>query len=405
MMYFYRLFLFSIIFLFPVSLISQPLEWMEITDDYELPEGLRFFGHSFEDSNIEAWYLELDLNENGLAVEAIPGSDFQSISDYDDKEGVYAAVNGGYFAGEDVVSAVVTPDGDVPTRNIATLNRDGNTHHVTRSMFSLDDEIKPSVDWIYHHGLNVDDIYRYEEPLPNAPGEPSESPPAVDDGEIMEGLATGIGGGPVLITEGEENITHDDEVFFGSGIQAGSNRARTAVGYTEDNRVIMMVVSEAGSSTGVTLSRLAEELLELDVVAAMNLDGGGSSQMTLDQENILSTGRSIPNVLAVVSRGRVTSAAVTGDDELPRSVRLHQNHPNPFNPDTSIPFSIDHAVPVTLTIYDMTGRKVATVIQNETYSAGRHSVRFDASELSTGTYVYRLSTPEMTRSRLMTLIR
>ena len=160
MMYFYRLFLFSIIFLFPVSLISQPLEWMEITDDYELPEGLRFFGHSFEDSNIEAWYLELDLNENGLAVEAIPGSDFQSISDYDDKEGVYAAVNGGYFAGEDVVSAVVTPDGDVPTRNIATLNRDGNTHHVTRSMFSLDDEIKPSVDWIYHHGLNVDDIYR-----------------------------------------------------------------------------------------------------------------------------------------------------------------------------------------------------------------------------------------------------
>ena len=221
----------------------------------------------------------------------------------------------------------------------------------------------------------------------------------------MEGLATGIGGGPVLITEGEENITHDDEVFFGSGIQAGSNRARTAVGYTEDNRVIMMVVSEAGSSTGVTLSRLAEELLELDVVAAMNLDGGGSSQMTLDQENILSTGRSIPNVLAVVSRGRVTSAAVTGDDELPRSVRLHQNHPNPFNPDTSIPFSIDHAVPVTLTIYDMTGRKVATVIQNETYSAGRHSVRFDASELSTGTYVYRLSTPEMTRSRLMTLIR
>lgn len=400
----YRL-LISALLLIPWGLNAQPLDWQEIDDEFDLPDGLRFFQHSFDDSNVEAWYLEVDPGNPDLAIEAIPGSDFQSISDYGDKDGVYAAINGGYFGGNQVFSTVVTPDGEVPTRNISTLNRDGNTHHVTRSMFSLNEEFQPSVDWIFHHGLQVADIYRYDKPLPNAPGDPSESPPAVEDGDIMGGLVTGIGGGPVLITDGEENITYDDEVFFGSGIQRDQNRARTAVGFTEDNRVIMMVVSESGASRGFSLSRLADELIELGAVGAMNLDGGGSSQMTLDQQNILATGRSIPNVLAVVSGDEATSTEIQNIDELPENIQLHQNYPNPFNPVTFIPFSLDAPSAVTITIYDMAGRKVKSVIENQNFSAGRNTVSLDASGLSTGTYIYQLSTPEFTQSQMMTLIK
>ncbi|WP_340106007.1 family 43 glycosylhydrolase [Rhodohalobacter sp. 8-1] len=84
-----------------------------------------------------------------------------------------------------------------------------------------------------------------------------------------------------------------------------------------------------------------------------------------------------------------TSNEETSDRTLPNSIRLSQNYPNPFNPGTEIRFQLPEATDVRLNVFDMLGRKVATLVDSR-MAAGEHRVSFDASNLSSGIYIYRL---------------
>lgn len=75
---------------------------------------------------------------------------------------------------------------------------------------------------------------------------------------------------------------------------------------------------------------------------------------------------------------------------LPAEYKLHQNYPNPFNPVTKISYDIPKSSHVTLKVYDITGR-VASVLENNFKQAGSYAVDFNASELVSGVYFYRLS--------------
>ena len=81
---------------------------------------------------------------------------------------------------------------------------------------------------------------------------------------------------------------------------------------------------------------------------------------------------------------------------MPMEYALEQNYPNPFNPTTIIEYSVPNVVTrrgvsVQLKIYDMLGNEVATLV-NEQKSAGSYKVNFDASNLASGVYLYRLKT-------------
>ncbi len=89
---------------------------------------------------------------------------------------------------------------------------------------------------------------------------------------------------------------------------------------------------------------------------------------------------------------------------LPEEVELRQNYPNPFNPVTQIVFNLPRSADIQLLVYDVTGHKVKTLVKGR-LSAGRHQVAFDAGELSSGVYLYRLQTPTVTRVRKMLLLR
>lgn len=88
----------------------------------------------------------------------------------------------------------------------------------------------------------------------------------------------------------------------------------------------------------------------------------------------------------------------------PLSFSLEQNFPNPFNPSTAIPFSIPVSGPVTLTVYDLLGR-TAAVLVNEPKNAGRYTVSFDASRLSSGVYLYTLRSGNSSATKRMLLLR
>lgn len=96
--------------------------------------------------------------------------------------------------------------------------------------------------------------------------------------------------------------------------------------------------------------------------------------------------------------------SISDPEEIPDQAELHQNYPNPFNPETNISFELREFSHVTLDVYDIMGRKVSTVADRP-FSAGPHTVRFSARELSSGTYIYRLSTGTVQKFRSMQVIR
>ncbi len=88
----------------------------------------------------------------------------------------------------------------------------------------------------------------------------------------------------------------------------------------------------------------------------------------------------------------------------PSEFSLSQNYPNPFNPETTIEFTLEEASFVELSVYDLMGRKVIEFVSKR-YSQGEYSVLFDARNLSSGTYIYKLTTEKGTISKKLTLIK
>jgi hypothetical protein len=84
--------------------------------------------------------------------------------------------------------------------------------------------------------------------------------------------------------------------------------------------------------------------------------------------------------------------------------RLFQNYPNPFNPSTSIDYQIKQSGLVTIKVYDMLGNEVRTLV-NEYKQAGSYSLNFNAGNLSSGVYLYRITAGGYTASRKMILVK
>ena len=92
------------------------------------------------------------------------------------------------------------------------------------------------------------------------------------------------------------------------------------------------------------------------------------------------------------------------EPEYPVEFSLRQNYPNPFNPVTKIQFSIPRATKVRVEVYTILGQTVA-VLQNGLLASGVYTLDFDASNLSSGTYLYRIVTPEFSETKVMLLLK
>jgi len=100
----------------------------------------------------------------------------------------------------------------------------------------------------------------------------------------------------------------------------------------------------------------------------------------------------------------IKTTSVGDDDNLVNSFDLGQNYPNPFNPNTLINYTLAEKSDVTLKVYDVLGKEVATLV-NTVKDAGSHEVKFDASSLSSGLYIYTIQAGSFTASKKMTLLK
>ncbi len=99
---------------------------------------------------------------------------------------------------------------------------------------------------------------------------------------------------------------------------------------------------------------------------------------------------------------RVTS--VTDEHSLVTDYSLRQNHPNPFNPLTTIKYQISQNGFVTLKVYDILGKEIATLV-NEEKPSGRYEVSFNASSFVSGVYLYRLNVNDYVDVKKMILLK
>jgi uncharacterized protein (TIGR02145 family) len=102
-------------------------------------------------------------------------------------------------------------------------------------------------------------------------------------------------------------------------------------------------------------------------------------------------------------REDVTSVSLFGND-IPTKFVLHQNFPNPFNPSTTIKFSIPERANINLEIYNTLGKKIVRLI-DQVQEPGHHEITFDASHLPSGVYIYRLQAGEFVESKKLILLK
>jgi hypothetical protein len=162
------------------------------------------------------------------------------------------------------------------------------------------------------------------------------------------------------------------------------------VGRTGDGRMTLALGFDDRGSLFALKSAVGRTLL----VQVDTLTGAGTLVDTV----------SASGVIAMTVNPFIVS--VPGQDlaAMPSSFSLEQNYPNPFNPSTTIRFGLAGRARVTLSVFNMLGQRVATLVEGER-EAGYHSVNFDASGLASGVYLYRLTAGEHVQARKLILLR
>ena len=138
------------------------------------------------------------------------------------------------------------------------------------------------------------------------------------------------------------------------------------------------------------------------------INGNGTTSQSHSysfSDHNLSTGKYVYRLKQIDFDGTFSySNEVEVDLSLPQTFSLEQNFPNPFNPSTSIQYAVSSRQLVTLKVYDLLGNEIATLV-NENKPAGNYEVSFDAKNLSSGTYFYKLQAGSFVETKKMMMIK
>lgn len=183
-------------------------------------------------------------------------------------------------------------------------------------------------------------------------------------------------------------------------------------GTSQPNAMIFRVEHQGGDLTNpanyvasVIDSAIIQEGGDYDVIAVANVDGDPAHEVIYTQ-GYPRTATTYPPVPIVILDIQQTPVKVDRiEDFIPSSIYLEQNFPNPFNPTTVINFGITEASNVDLRVYDMLGREVAVLVDNQFMEAGKYSMKFHADGLASGIYLYKLKAGQTELVKKMQLIK
>lgn len=186
----------------------------------------------------------------------------------------------------------------------------------------------------------------------------------------------------------------------------------TRGGTSEPNAMIFRLEHQGGDLTNAAnyVATVIDSAIipvggDYDVIVVANVDGDPAHEVIYTQgySRANPTDDFVPIVILDVQFTPVSVERI--EDFIPANIYLEQNYPNPFNPTTNIKFGITKASNVDLRVYDMLGREVAVLVDNQFMEAGNYSTKFSSENLASGIYLYKLKAGEFELTKKMQLIK
>ena len=273
-----------------------PMNWQSIDSiNVNLPEGVTLFAGKNDSLPLRAWYVCVDEERKEIHTEVITSDDTtnnrETVSSFANDLRACVVVNGGYFKMRKTPAdhvGLLYIDGKMIAPATTEVKRDTIHYQIARAAIGLTSDDNIDVSWVTSRN---DTIFSWENPFKNSPNQPVLN---LDfkQAKVWK-VEDALSAGPNLISDCKINITSDQELFFGTSIP--KTHPRTAAGYTKDGELILMVVDgRQEKSRGVNLRELAQMMLDLGCVEALNLDGGGSSTLVVNNHLInLPAGKNI----------------------------------------------------------------------------------------------------------------
>ena len=257
----------------------------------QLPPSVHVFqttGNLDSKPNI-AWYIVADLKNKQLdfTVDTTLSRRLTPQQYYEKNDHPAVVVNCTFFsfATHQNLNTVIR-DGKLLGYNIHTIagrGKDTLTYqHPLTSAIGIDRKRNADIAWLYTDSSNLFP-YASQYPINAVRDSSSKMTKPKSKGVKKWKMETAVGGGPVLVQNGKISISNNEELKF-SGKAIDDKHPRTAMGYTKDGKLIILVIEgrNPGKAEGATLVQTAKLLQELGCKEALNLDGGGSSCMLVN---------------------------------------------------------------------------------------------------------------------------
>ena len=318
-------------FIIHSTVVSAQLKWVNVDSLYQpLPSSVHVFKttDSLDGKPNIAFYVIADLKDKKLLFDADTTLNrrFTPTQFYQKNNMPLVVVNTTFFSFQTNQNLnVVIKEGKLVGYNIHSIPGRGKDtftfRHTFGSAIGISKKRKADVSWIYSYSTKKR-AYSFQVPVPVI----KDSFNKIDflryvkykrsfqknlndipDSQKWR-MQTAVGGGPVLLQEAQIRISNNEELKF-AGKAIDDKHPRTAMGYTKDNKLIILVVQGRfpGIAEGVTLPQEAKILQDLGCWEALNLDGGGSSCMLVNGKETIkpsdATGqRAVPAVFIIRKR-------------------------------------------------------------------------------------------------------
>ncbi|HLZ87252.1 MAG TPA: phosphodiester glycosidase family protein [Puia sp.] len=271
------------------------LRWQRVDSAYgPLPSSMHVYRStdSLDGFPSVAYYVSARLKDKNIQFTATTGQGkrFTPQQYYQIEQFPLLVVNCTFFSfANNQNFNLVVKDGKMQAYNVTSLRGTGNDsllfYYPTRGAIGIDRKRRADVAWTFTDSSRRWP-YAFEEMPVIARG--TDTVPSIYDLNDIEWkwwkMRTAVGGGPVLIHDGKIHITDVEEQLFPGSNRNGERLPRTAMGYTRDGRLIILVVQgrAPGVAAGATLQQEAQLLYRLGCYEALNLDGGGSTCMLVN---------------------------------------------------------------------------------------------------------------------------
>ena len=215
------------------------------------------------------------------------------------------------------------------------------------------------------------------------------------------------------LTTEEFTINNNSDLTF--SVRFGTVDSVTTANTLNDNEYVRFRVELVDAATNELLGTFSSveytktNLYQYNNIGySVNTDGIGNKKVKirLSVEDNVEAEYTIAQIIAdetILGKTNYTEISYLGELSV-ETYELAQNYPNPFNPETVIYYQIPESGEVSLKVYDMLGRELRTLV-NQTQNQGRYEVKFNARDLASGVYIYRLQVNDFVTSKKMMLLK